>query len=84
MLRPTHSFLYLPCGKTNMPVRIQKGSRILIIGGKPFQEDILIWWNFVARTNEEMIETTNAWNNHTAFGEVKGYQGKELIPPPLQ
>jgi redox-sensitive bicupin YhaK (pirin superfamily) len=67
-----------------MPVRIQKGSRILIIGGKPFQEDILIWWNFVARTNEEMIETTNAWNNHTAFGEVKGYQGKELIPPPLQ
>lgn len=78
------TLLYLPCGNPSMPVRIQKGSRILIIGGEPFQEDILIWWNFVARTKEEMIEAANAWNNHTAFGEVHGYQGKELTPPPLQ
>jgi len=77
------TLLYLPCGKPNMPIRVQKGSRILIIGGEPFQEDILIWWNFVARTKEEMIAATNAWNNQTAFGEVKGYQGKKLIPPPL-
>lgn len=78
------TLLYLPCGKPSMLVHVQKGSRILIIGGEPFQEDILIWWNFVARTKEEMIEATSAWNNHTAFGEVKEYQGKELIPPPLQ
>jgi redox-sensitive bicupin YhaK (pirin superfamily) len=77
------TLLYLPCGKTSMPIRVQEGSRILIIGGEPFNEDILIWWNFVARTKEEMIEATNAWNNHTAFGEVKGYQGEKLIPPPL-
>lgn len=78
------TLLYLPCGKSSIPVRAQKGSRILIIGGEPFQEDILIWWNFVARTKEEMIEATNAWNNHTAFGEVKGYKGEKLIPPLLQ
>lgn len=77
------TLLYLPCGKPSMPVRVQKGSRILIIGGEPFKEDILIWWNFVARTKEEMIEATNAWNNHTAFGEVKGYLGEKLAPPPL-
>lgn len=78
------TLLYLPCGKSSMPVQVKKGSRILIIGGEPFQEDILIWWNFVARTKEEMIEAANAWNKHTAFGEVKGFEGKELIPPPLQ
>ena len=61
----------------------KKARRVLIIGGEPFKEDILIWWNFVARTKEEMIRATNAWNNHTAFGEVKGYQGEKLIPPPL-
>ncbi len=78
------TLLYLPCGKPSTPVRIQKGSKILIIGGEPFKEDILIWWNFVARTKEEMIEAANAWDNHTVFGEVKGYLGKELIPPPLK
>ena len=78
------TLLYLPCGKPNTQVHIKKGSRILIIGGEPFKEDIIIWWNFVARTKEEMIEATNAWNNHTAFGEVKGYEGKELVPPALQ
>jgi redox-sensitive bicupin YhaK (pirin superfamily) len=77
------TLLYLPCGQTSMPIRVQKGSRILIIGGEPFNEDILIWWNFVARTKEEMIEAANAWNNHTDFGEVKGYEGESLTPPPL-
>lgn len=77
------TLLYLPYGKQNTHVHIQKDSRILIIGGEPFKEDILIWWNFVARTKEEMIQATNAWNNHTAFGEVKGYQGDRLTPPPL-
>jgi hypothetical protein len=78
------TLLYLPYGKPNTPVSVQEGSRILIIGGQPFQEDILIWWNFVARTKEEMIEAANAWDNHTAFGEVKGYAGKELTPPSLE
>jgi quercetin 2,3-dioxygenase len=44
----------------------------------------LIWWNFVARTKEEMIEAANAWNNHTAFGEVQGYLGNDLNPPSLK
>lgn len=78
------TLLYLPCGKPSTPIRVQKGSRILIIGGEPFQEDILIWWNFVARTRDEMIEASNAWNKHTAFGEVKGFKGRELIPPSCQ
>lgn len=77
------TLLYLPCGKASLPIRVQKDSRILIIGGEPFKEEILIWWNFVARSKEEMVEATNAWNNHTAFGEVKGYQGEKLKPPPL-
>jgi redox-sensitive bicupin YhaK (pirin superfamily) len=79
-----NTLLYLPCGKSSLPIRVQKDSRILIIGGEPFSEDILIWWNFVGRTKEEMVEAANAWNNHTAFGEVKGYDGKELTPPPLE
>ena len=62
---------------------MKKSLRILMIGGEPFKEDILIWWNFVARTKEEMIQALQAWNNHTDFGEVKEYDGERLTPPPL-
>ena len=77
------TILYLSCGQSKLPIRIKKGSRILIIGGEPLQEDILIWWNFVARTKEEMAQATHAWNNHTDFGEVKEYKGERLTAPPL-
>lgn len=73
--------LYLPCGQSKIPVQLRKGSRALIIGGEPFKEDILIWWNFVARTKEEMIKAARAWDDHTAFGEVADYPGKRLTPP---
>lgn len=78
------TLLYLSCGQTKLSLRVPKDARIMIIGGEPFKEDILIWWNFVARNKEEIIQATNAWNNHTAFGEVLGYQGDRLAPPELQ
>ncbi|HSW71159.1 MAG TPA: pirin family protein [Gammaproteobacteria bacterium] len=77
------TLLYLPCGQSKLPLRMPKGSRVLIIGGEPFNEDILIWWNFVARTKDEMIQAAHAWNSHAAFGEVEGYQGDRLMPPAL-
>lgn len=75
------TLLYVHSGHTEMTVRMKKNSRALIIGGEPFSEDILIWWNFVARTKEEMLKAAAAWDDHSAFGEVKGYQGGRLTPP---
>lgn len=80
----TETMLYLASGQSHIPVHLKKGSRILIVGGEPFKEEILIWWNFVARTKDEMIEAVHAWNHHTAFGEVKGYVGDQLAAPELR
>ncbi len=77
------TLLYLPCGQSTLSLRMQKGSRALTIGGEPFNEDIFIWWNFVARTKEEIAEAVHAWNHHDAFGEVAGYPGDRLTAPPL-
>ena len=76
-------FLYLSCGQSKLPIRIHKGSRVLIIGGEPFQEDISYSVEFCSASKEEIIKATEAWNNHTDFGEVEGYQGNRLIPPEL-
>ena len=77
------NLLYLGKGRTQLHVNMPQGARLLLIGGEPFNEDILIWWNFVARTKEELIAATNAWNEGTVFGKVKGYHAGDLSAPKL-
>jgi hypothetical protein len=54
--------------------------RVLLIGGVPFGEDILVWWNFVARTRGEMAEATRDWNQGR-FGAVLGSPSPPLVAP---
>jgi hypothetical protein len=54
-----------------------------LIGGEPFAENVLLWWNFVARTRAEIAAATETWNQHTAFGTVQGYIGDALVAPPV-
>ncbi len=61
-------------------------ARVLLIGGAPFGEDIIMWWNFVGRTHEEIVEAREAWQAHSdRFGAVHGYTGdvQHLPAPPL-
>ena len=34
----------------------------LLLGGEPFQEHIVMWWNFIARSHAEIVEMREAWN----------------------
>jgi len=58
-------------------------ARVLLIGGTPFPEPILMWWNFVARTHEEIAAAREEWMTHERFGEVARYAGPRLSAPPL-
>jgi hypothetical protein len=35
--------------------------RLLLLGGTPFEEEITMWWNFVGRSHEEIVEYRAAW-----------------------
>ena len=59
------------------------GGRLLLIGGPPFPETILMWWNFVARTPEEIAEARADWEAHRRFGDVPAYNGPRLAAPEL-
>lgn len=62
------------------------GARVLLLGGEPFEEDVIMWWNFVGRSHEEIAEFRDAWEaSSSRFGVVEGYVGEtERIPaPPL-
>lgn len=75
------TLLYIGCGRTELSITVPKDARVMMIGGEPFKEEIFLWWNFVARSKQEIIDATNAWNNKTRFGEVKNYPGDRLIAP---
>ncbi len=49
---------------------------MLLIGGEPFETPILLWWNFVARTMDDLKEAREQWVNHDVrFGEIPDYVG---------
>lgn len=78
------NMLVLELENDKLHIKMKKGSRLLLIGGEPFETPIVLWWNFVARTIDDMREARKQWVNHDVrFGEVAGYQGKRLVAPEL-
>ncbi|TDH56842.1 pirin family protein [Mycobacterium eburneum] len=60
--------------------------RALLLGGAPFGEQIVMWWNFVGRSHDEIIAFRDAWQHESdRFGRVDGYRGAlaRLPAPPL-
>ena len=63
---PEQDLIYLPAGRESVNIECSPDSRLLIIGGEPMDEAILLWWNFVARTTEEMQEAQAQWEAEAA------------------
>ena len=76
--------LYLGTGRSDLPLGAQGAARLLLIGGEPFEEHIVMWWNFVGRDHEDIDTARDAWTRADArFGTVRGYRGDPLPAPPL-
>jgi hypothetical protein len=74
---------YLGVRRSSTAFSSRAGGRILLIGGPPFPEPILMWWNFVARTRDEIAEARADWEARRRFGDVKAYRGARLSAPDL-
>jgi redox-sensitive bicupin YhaK (pirin superfamily) len=74
---------YLGTMRSEVGLSSHEGGSVLLIGGAPFPETILMWWNFVARTPEEIAEARADWEDQRRFGEVKAYAEPRLPAPAL-
>ncbi|MFE2230524.1 pirin family protein [Streptomyces kronopolitis] len=77
------ALLYLGCGRGELPLRADSDSSLLLLGGEPFEERIVMWWNFVGRSHADIEEARSAWMSGSRFGEVTGYDGDRLAAPAL-
>lgn len=86
---PQGALAYLGCGRDRLAVRSDGGdARALLLGGEPFEEQLLMWWNFVGRTHDEVAAAREEWMSavggaDTRFGHVTAYDGPALPAPAL-
>ncbi|MDX1889339.1 pirin family protein [Mycolicibacterium sp. 050158] len=61
-----------------------RAARVLLLGGLPFPEQLVMWWNFVGRSHADIVEYRRLWQEQDdRFGAVAGYPGARLPAPPL-
>jgi len=60
-------------------------ARAVLLGGTPFGEEIVMWWNFVGRSHDDIATYREAWQNRSdRFGRVDGYVGTvDRLPAPM-
>jgi quercetin 2,3-dioxygenase len=75
--------LYLGSGRSDLALRSAGSGRVLLIGGEPFDEQIIMWWNFIGRDHDEIVAAREDWMSGRRFGAVRGYAGDPLPAPPM-
>jgi quercetin 2,3-dioxygenase len=76
--------VYLGTARSELVIRTGTEARVLLLGGEPFGEEIVMWWNFIGRSHEEIVQARADWEAESErFGEVTGFDGPRLPAPPM-
>jgi redox-sensitive bicupin YhaK (pirin superfamily) len=74
--------LYLGSGRHTLSLAGGGSARVLVIGGEPFAEEMIMWWNFIGRSHDEIVAAREDWMAGRRFGTV-AYEGPPLPAPEM-
>ena len=80
------SLAIVPTGFESLRLESSSGEgRMMLLGGVPFPDRIQMWWNFVARTREELTIAWRDWRDHNddRFGPVPSSLDRIDAPHPI-
>lgn len=81
---PIGSLLYLGAGRRSVALAAERHSRVMLLGGEPFQERIVMWWNLLGRSHDEVAAYREQWQAHERFARVPGWgEDERTAAPPL-
>ena len=84
-----HRLAVLGTGRRELHLTSPAGGLAMLLGGEPFGEQLVMWWNFIGRSHEEIVEQRADWNGSgldfvpERFGQVSGFVGDRLLAPPM-
>jgi redox-sensitive bicupin YhaK (pirin superfamily) len=83
---------YLEPGRTRVRIYATAATRLLLLGGEPLGEPIVMWWNFVGRSHDDIVRAREDWQQQAIdgprsprgrFGFVPESRGEGPLPAPL-
>ncbi len=75
---------YFDIGSSDLEITATEDFVGLLLGGAPFEEKIIMWWNFIARSQEEIVSMREHWNlSHEDFGTIVDDIGEWIRAPEL-
>lgn len=75
---------YVPPGSDQLAIAAgDEAVRAVLIGGRPLGEQIVMWWNFVARSHDEVIAFRRAWQAEIGHpdAEAAGTEARDTELP---
>ena len=79
-----NEMLYLGDSRDAVEVMSEEGALLFLLGGAPFDEDLVMWWNFAGRSHEDIVAARDAWEaGSERFGHVIGHGDERIPAPPL-
>jgi redox-sensitive bicupin YhaK (pirin superfamily) len=77
------SLLYLGAGRDEIAVQAPGPARLFLLGGTPFEQPLVMWWNFVGRSHQEVLHAREDWTAGRRFGTVPGCAADPLPAPTM-
>lgn len=75
---------YVQVGREGLVLASAEGAKLILLGGVPFTEKIVMWWNFIARSHDEIKEMRDDWQNQSPrFAAFHDRIGGRIPAPPL-
>ena len=81
---PLAHLFYSQAGTQSAQLSSTNGAKLVLLGGAPFKEEIVMWWNFIGRSHEEIVEMRTDWNSRaTRFPDFEDQIHVRIPAPPL-
>ena len=82
VVEPGH-LAYLGLDRDEVAFAVRDDTSAVLVGGVPFESPVLMWWNFVARTHDEVEAAQREWNDRAErFGEIDSTLARIPAPTP--
>jgi redox-sensitive bicupin YhaK (pirin superfamily) len=72
---------YLGSGRSRLELDATPGTRFVLLGGEPFEEELLMWWNFVGRSHDEVERWREEWEAQAGLSDAEASQARFGLVP---